>query len=204
MEKIKLSFFDTFAYLIPGILVVLSISIAYKSEIKSLSDISTSYANLTTTEILFIFLSAYITGIICNYFGHKLYQIAKIVWEEDVASKKKDDLSKEEDDLNDTEMHVLVRELSPNNYIYLQSWLGLSNMSHNIAVAMIVLGGVSVFKMFYIETENIIEWVMLLIFCIFSVGIFLKRSIKFNNYFKEEIITTIEKLELLKKAKIRN
>ncbi|MCB0753618.1 MAG: hypothetical protein KDC52_19255, partial [Ignavibacteriae bacterium] len=69
MEKIRLSFFDTFAYLIPGILVVLSISIAYKTEIKSLSDIPNSYKDFSTSEILFAFLIAYIIGIICNFFG---------------------------------------------------------------------------------------------------------------------------------------
>jgi len=194
MEKIKLNLFDTFAYLIPGILVVLSISIAYNAEIESLSDIPNSYKGFTTPEILFTLLVAYIIGIICNFFGHHLYQLAKKIW-------KKDVIIHEDYHLTDTEIHVLIRELSPNNYSFLQSWLGLSNMSHNIALAMLIIVSVAIFKMFQVDTVKIWEWIFVLIISLISVIIFLKRSIRFNNYFKLEAVATIEKLEILKKAK---
>ena len=193
MEKIRLSFFDTFAYLIPGVLVVVSICIAYQSKIKSLSDIPNSFKDISTSEILFAFLIAYIIGIICNFFGHQLYQVAKKIW-------KKDVIIHENYHLTDTEIHVLIRELSPNNYSYLQSWLGLSNMSHNIALAMLILCFVSIFKMFQVGT-SIFDWIILLILSIISAVIFLKRSIRFNNYSKLEKVAAIEKLELIEKAK---
>ncbi|MCB9300995.1 MAG: hypothetical protein H6566_10135 [Lewinellaceae bacterium] len=115
---------------------------------------------------------------------------------------KKDVIVQENFHLTDTEIHVLIRELSPNNYSYLQSWLGLSNMSHNIAIAMLISCFVSVFKMFQVGTANILDWIFLLFVSIVSTIIFLKRSIRFNNYFKAEKVAAIEKLELLEKAKV--
>lgn len=194
MEKIKLSFFDTFAYLIPGVLILTAIVIPFNSEIKSVSNIPTVFKDINTTQILFVLLVGYIIGIVCNFFGHKLYQIAKWIWRNEVISQKDYKLA-------DTEIHVLIRELSPNNYAYLESWLGLSNMSHNIAVALIFFFVVSIVKMFQLNFVNIIDWIVLSIISIISMIIFLKRSIRFNNYYKTDRVAAIEILNLVEKAK---
>ena len=39
MEKIRLSFFDTFAYLLPGIFIIIAILIALNTDIQSIQDL---------------------------------------------------------------------------------------------------------------------------------------------------------------------
>jgi len=91
--------------------------------------------------------------------------------------------------------------MSPNNYSYLEAWLGLSNMSHNLAVSMLILAFVSVIKMVQLGFEGTIEWLFLIVMSIISIVIFLKRSIRFNNYYKADRVAAIECLNLVDKAK---
>jgi hypothetical protein len=195
MEKVKLSFFDTFAYLIPGTLITTSIVILMNPEIKILLDVPQVLKDISTPQILFALLSSYILGIVCNHFGHQLYQLAKMIWKKEVIHQK--DYS-----LSDTEIHVLIRELSPNNYAYLESWLGLSNMSHNLALALLMLMTISIIKIFQLNFIGFTDWLMLTILCMISTIIFLKRSIRFNNYYKTDRVATIERLHLVERAKL--
>ena len=194
MEKIRLSFFDTFAYLLPGLLTTISISIALNVEIKSIKNIDLLFQEVSTTQLVLIILISYLAGIICNEFGHSLYKLSKKIWKKDVINQKNYRLT-------DAEIHVLIREYSPINYQYLETWMGLSNMSHNFAVSFITFSLVSIIKLFGCFTiQCYIGWILLIILSILFTIMFLKKSLKFNNYYKADRIAAIEKLYLEKLA----
>jgi len=62
MEKIKLSFFDTFAYLIPGILIITAIAILFNNNINLVSDIPLAFKDISTSQMLFALLASYVVG----------------------------------------------------------------------------------------------------------------------------------------------
>ena len=150
--------------------------------------------SISTNQFIIIIPFAYLIGIIGNEFGHTLYNISKKIWKKDVINQKNYRLS-------DAEIHVLIREYSPNNYQFLETWLGLSNMSHNFAVSLLIFSIVASIKLFSCsDSYCFLGWILIMVICFLFTIIFLKRSLKFNNYYKFDRIAAIEKLHIEKQA----
>lgn len=156
MEKLINSAFDFFAYALPGAFMILSLLILDK-ENNTIQDYLNFAQNLKAGGAAVLLAAGYLTSFAVTPIGRALYKAfqGKTQPNEGPLFRKMDkwlggNLEKDIYDFDDdskpkdqkmpiSKKFVLVRELSPYNFRYIESWHVYSLMSHNMAVANILV-----------------------------------------------------------------
>lgn len=175
IEKIKLQVFDVFGYLLPGLVLALTINLCIVNIPDLIVHISNISKKSNNIEISLIILSAYLLGFVNNYFGYEVFKfLSKRIW------KKR--MEKEETSFGKQEMTLVeIRHFSPNNFDLLQKWFSYRGMAYGLFLSLLVLFIVLTLRTVCENSWNpqrIILAVTILICAIVS----LRRSITFHEW----------------------
>jgi len=194
MTNFKASIFDLFAYIIPGMVVILAFVIAINRDIKGIGDLVSSPQKIDlTTSIVFTGL-AYVIGFSTYGLGSSLYRkVNKLTWKDSYYDKKS------ENDTSSSFKWAFIREFSQANFIAINRWAALKGMAQNITIGLVLLAISSSTK--FSDHEHLVEWIIVSISCIIMGILLLRRARVYKRYREKDILGTLEVLEYQKKFK---
>jgi hypothetical protein len=191
MDKIFHSTFDFFTHVLPGMCVVTAL-VLLDSDIQTFNDLLKRAAPTTFGSAAVILLVSYVTGFAIYPFGRLLYKrLGFKLWNRPIERNVP---------LHISEKYTLIRELSTNNFKYVELWNMFCAMAHNLAVASLVLGFAAIYKIATISTGKA-AWIFLLGASIFSFFVMLYRAVQFSLWAADDINSSIRILDLQEKVK---
>ncbi len=175
--------FDFFAHVLPGLVILLALSLI-NSEIETLENIQNAFtAKRSTGETTIIVIVAYAVGFAIYPFGRWLYRTVGFkIWGKNVKNKV---------DMFLSDKYVLIREKSEINFQYIESWNIYCAMSHNFAMAALVFFGISVYKAIAVSTDKWI-WAVIALSSLFMFFVFLYRAVKFYHWARHDLNATVK------------
>lgn len=192
MDKIKYSAFDFFRYLVPGSVFLFSAWLGFENSIKTVSDIVTHTQGIEWNFLLITALVSYIIGFALDVLKYLL--LGKLI-----ARHNSYDNFKEKE-LSNSEKQVLVREFSPSNFKYIETWYMLKGMCYNLAVAFIFLGVASIIKGTFNFNYNIWQWILLLVASITFTYLLILRAKVYAKWSAKDLDRTVSTLKLKEKV----
>ena len=102
--------------------------------------------------------------------------------------------------LSISDKYVLLRELSPNNFKYIEAWNMWCAMSHNLAIAAALVFINSMVKAVFFQTGNGAFWLLFGLSFLILFFLFLQRAVKFYVWGASDINSSIAKLHLEARA----
>lgn len=111
-----------------------------------------------------------------------------------------DDDNQKEQKMPISKKFILVRELTPINFRYLESWHVYSLMSHNMAVANILVFVFTCIRFYLYRPENFWPWLLILAGSVIFAFLFLYSAVKFNIWSMNEQNATIQAFNLQERA----
>ncbi len=191
MEKVFHSAFDFFSYAIPGCCIIFAFFIL-DARYCSAEDYLTMVGKLQTGAGILLLVIGYIVGFAVNPVGRYLYKsLGFKLFKHDF-----DDL----EGLSISDKYVLVRDLSPTNFKYIESWNMWCAMSHNLAIAAALIAAFSILKIAFADTYNTGFWLGLSVSFVVLFFLFLERAVKFSVWAASDINSSIHKLHLQARA----
>lgn len=211
MEKLINSAFDFFAYALPGAFMILTLLILDK-QYDTFQDYLNFAQGLKAGGAAVLLAAGYLTSFATTPFGRLLYK----KYQRWLLFRKMDkwlggSLNKDtyefDDDRNPelkipiSKKFILVRELTPVNFRYLESWHVYSMMSHNMAVANILVFIFTCIRLALYRPENYWPWVVISIGAVAFAFLFLYNAVKFNVWSMNEQNAAIQAFNLQERAK---
>jgi hypothetical protein len=191
MDKIFHSTFDFFSYAIPGCCIVFSFFIL-DPKYYSAEDYLTMVGKLQVGSGVFLLIVGYIVGFAVTPIGRFLYK--------SLGFKLFDESFKDVKDLSISDKYVLLRELSPNNFKYVETWNMWCTMSHNLAISALLFVLNSMIKIAFYETNNVLFWAILALSFLLLFFLFLYRAVRFSVWAATDINSSITQLHLKARA----
>lgn len=133
MENIKYGLFDLFAYAIPGSLIIIICYIVNQFNICDNTFEITSLLDIDIKLIIFVtfVVLSYATGYTSSILGDLLLIIVEKIF--------KQPKPKHTSELNNSTKYALLRELSPQNFRYVEQWNVLKKMTSNLSFVILFL-----------------------------------------------------------------
>lgn len=206
MEKLINSAFDFFAYALPGGFILLA-SFLLDERFDTLQDFLNFAQNLKLGGFAVLICAGYLIGFAITPLGrilYRKYQQGRFfrdmnTWLEGSLKKEVyefDDDAQPEKRMPISEKFVLVRELSPLNFRYIESWHVYSLMSHNMAVAnMLVMIFIGI-RLVVHPPAAFLPWILFLVGGLIFTFLFLYSAAKFFIWSTNEQNAAIEALHL--------
>lgn len=193
MENIKFSVFDIFSYLLPGSVVLLALLIFSTQSIVDVSQYLQMAKDVSLgLGIIFVMIS-YIIGNATDNFGSWLYyNVGCKIWGEPHPKEQHPTLSH-------TQQRALIREQSPENFVFIHTWKVLKTMSHNLSFSTLLIAIVSFIR--YAQHQNM-QWITITVASIIFAVVFLKRASVYDKWHYKELLETVEVLQLEKRASL--
>ena len=203
MDAPKFRLFDLFAHILPGFVVILIVQLIYVDldiEFKCFTDKAFSYGeDFKIYTFLFLVIISYVVGFIFHFIGKLYFKFfGKLIW------KKQFDKIKTHSYIDDEEKLAIIKHHSEGNFIYIEIWYALRNMSFNLSLASLVLFIVLTLKIEY-SLKNGIEWFIFTFSCLLSAIVLLKTSLyyhKLAHNLKYYVINTLKLLNTENKQQI--
>jgi hypothetical protein len=98
----------------------------------------------------------------------------------------------------------LIREHSPTNFKYVETWNMFCSMAHNLAIASLILVLCSGIKAIFQTASYRPQWFLLANIAFVLVGIFTQRAVRFSIWAAHDINATISRFDLLKRKNAGN
>ncbi len=180
--------FDFFGYVIPGLFVIFSISILAVpiTSVQEAIDFTTSFdAGLATVLVIV----AYVIGFCIYPIGRMLYKTIgfKLFGNHILEDTNHSDLSV-------PTKYALLREYSPANFKYVESWNIYCAMSHNLMVACLVFCIVALIKV--IGGHQVLFWISSFALSLVLFLILTHRAVTYFHWAAYDINATISSLNL--------
>jgi hypothetical protein len=191
MEKVFHSAFDFFSYAIPGCCIIFAFFIL-DTRYCSAEDYLTMVGKLQTGSGILILVIGYIVGFAVNPIGRYLYKSLGFK----LFKHTFEDLK----GLSISDKYVLVRDLSPNNFKYIESWNMWCAMSHNLSIAAALIALFSILKICVNQTNNTSFWAALALSFVILFFLFLQRAVVFSVWAASDINSSVTKLHLQARA----
>ncbi|MDX1941907.1 MAG: hypothetical protein SFU99_15200 [Saprospiraceae bacterium] len=189
MEKIRLGIFDVFGQIVPGLLQLIALIILANNNILNLSDAVDAFSQITTNQILLSILASFILSFSINSAAYFLYKnVGKRIFKRPLM-----DYTDYKSDI------ILVREFSPKNLSYIDEWTAKSAMSYNLSLGFLILLGASFYKLIIFGFS--IGWILISLFSIVVSFILLKKAVLFQDWYLQDLQSTVRELYLKEKAK---
>lgn len=186
--------FDFFSYFLPAFVLVVGIYIAKEniplSNLKMLSDKFSSFS----VEFLFLLIPmCYLLGFILSYPSSFFYKSIEFVSSQSKYTRQSNDIvrpkNKEGKELKNSEMYILIREFTPNNFLYVEKWNIYMKMSIHLLFMLFS------FLITLICIKESFNWKFFLL--TFFISYFLIKVIReFNRWRIIECVNTIELFKL--------
>jgi hypothetical protein len=192
MNKIFYSAFDFFTHAIPGFCIIVSLFIL-DSNLNTSHDFLAKANQFHIGGAVLLLVVGYIIGFGVHPIGRFFYKkIGFKIWNEKI--------------LNDvplfiSDKYILIREFSPKNFKYVETWNMFCAMAHNLAVACLLTLIFIIIKVIFIGVPNLYFWLSLGTVTLIFLFLFLHRSVRFSIWAAHEINATVDKLNLVKRGK---
>lgn len=173
MDNIKLGLFDIFVYILPGSIVLLSLTLIDSPNPNFVTDIFESSKEFSLFQVTILLSVSYLLGFINQFLSYEIFKVLSKLWKTRLDGKEPS-IGKLEDKV------VLIRHFSPENFKTLNMWLVLRGMCYSIFVANTLL--FLTVLVISIRFETISNQKLLLFVIGFSAFAFLRRSITFHEW----------------------
>ncbi len=184
MEKAKYSAFDLFGYALPGIFLILVCFVLFNEKIERLSDITEAVSRFNLNQAILLLIFGYIIGFTFYRLGVSLRRLfEKRFW------KDRDRYSYL--DIPQTERLILVRENTPENYRYIQTWFLISGMSANLALGSVALMITAIVKLIQFGGNFAIEWSGMIILGLLMSYFLIEKSNVYAKWASRELNQSI-------------
>lgn len=215
MDRILNSAFDFFAYALPGFCILASFFLLDKS-LEYGSDFLLYAGQLHVGSGVVLLAVSYITGFAITPIGRVLIKAIQnsgfitllgkffqgnlsIHTENEIYET--DETGEKTKPVYVSDKYVLVRELAPNNFRYIESWHVYSMMSHNMVVAGFVAIPMILNKIFRHDPSNPGFWWIAAGFITFLTILFMYNSVKFNIWSINDHNAALTRLHLVERAR---
>jgi hypothetical protein len=181
--------FDFFAHVLPGSIVVFSLALLYP-ETQNMENFVALTKSFDAVMGTMVIVTAYIIGFAVNPFGK--YLCSKLgfnLWKMNVENQVKMFIS---------DKYILIRQYSPANFKYVEIWNTYCAMSHNLAVAFLLLLVVCIVKITAFNAP-VATWFPLALAALFLFFVLLYRSVIFSLWAARDLNAAITCLDLGKK-----
>ena len=190
--------FDIFGHVIPGIIILVAISLLTIS-----FDPNTNYG--IVSEILnnlegtgkgaFVIMLAYIIGFAVSPFGKYLYKkIGPKLWPNIYIENNIE--------MPISDKFILIREYSPANFEYVERWNMYSTLSHNLAFGCLVFFVVSIIQVFIDHNDYKLYWILIAVISTILFFIFIKSAHVYNQWAGRDLNSAISALKLREKTNV--
>jgi len=192
MDKFFNSTFDALTNVIPGAFIF---CVLLFSNAKNIDDIA-----LLTQEFSLIaggigLLISYVAGFIITPVGKYIFlKIGLKIFPVHYA-----DLSTE--DLAISEKFALVREYSPSNFRYIETWNMFSTLSYSLSVGFALLAVIAIYRAFFLEADAIQMAITVVISLSFFL-VLLKRASVFKKWAADDMNACIKILNLVARSRV--
>lgn len=174
MDKIKLGLFDTFTYILPGSIILISIDLIKNPRINFSEFVFNSIKNYTLFQAVILLSLCYIVGFLNQYISYKIFKfLSKKIWKTRMQGKETS-IGKLEDKI------VMIRHFSPENFNILNTYLALRGMCHGMFVATSLLFVVAFTRAIQLNCLKDLS-TELIVIAICSI-LFLRRSITVHEW----------------------
>jgi hypothetical protein len=200
MKELVQYAFDFFAYVIPGLFVLFSISL-WIYPIDSFGEAIDLTKKVTKEVATVLVVVSYVVGfiiypigrIIYKTFGFKIFPRLLLDYKKD-KDESENNSKKEEEKLSLNAKYSLLRELSPTNFKYVESWNIYCAMSHNLMVASLIFSIVSFIRI--LDTDHALFWAGTGVLGLFIFLVLTHRAVTYSQWAKGDINASIESLNL--------
>lgn len=189
MEKISFSTFDFFSYAFPGVCILASFYLLDPA-FQEAGDVMIKADQLGIGAGVALLVLGYLMGFSLTPIGRALYKsLGYRLWDHDFNNF---------DGLTVSEKYALIRELTPSNFKYIETWNVLCAMAHNLAIACLFVIVNASIKLFWADSP--ILWIGLILGSAGLFFLFLNRAVVFDNWAAIDINASVKMLELQKQA----
>lgn len=213
MDRILNSAFDFFAYALPGFCVLASFFLLDKS-LEYGADFLVYAGRLHVGSGAVLLAVSYIIGFAITPIGRLFFKLIDRSWfigfldkvfKGDLSVRKENEIYEPGIDGKPKEMFisnkfVLVRELAPNNFRYIESWHVYSMMSQNMVIAGFVAIPLILNKIFRHCPSNPEFWWTTTGFVLILIILFMYNAFKFSIWSINDHNAAITKLHLVERA----
>ena len=190
LNNIFHSTFDFFSYAVPGTVIVIGIFF-FSSNIDSAENFFQFINQFELASYIAFVLIGYVIGFAIHPLGRSLYKALGFrLWKSEIHH---------DIDLYISEKYSLIREFSPINFKYVETWNMYCAMSHNMAVAVLLIMLLSIVKIVFFGPVNIILWISVMAALVLLFLLFLHRAVVFYFWAANDINATIKSLNLQEK-----
>lgn len=203
MEKLINSAFDFFAYALPGFCILASFFILDET-LNTSRDFLKLAGELQLGSGIVLLGLGYVVGFAVTPLGRMLYKSFQkspmFVLLEKALKGKHTVYEPNETDIFISDKFVLVREMSPSNFKYIESWHVYSLMSHNMAIASLLTVGLSISKIIWCRPTQPDFWWKTAMLAFLLAILFVYSAVKFNIWSTNDQNAAIKRLRLIERA----
>lgn len=193
MDKIVHSTFDFFSHAIPGACIVVALRLLDINITNSHMFFET-FDNAQIGSAIVLLVVGYVIGFAIYPLGRYVYKsLGFRIWNKKVHRNISD--------LHISDKYTLIRELSPNNFKYVESWNMFCAMSHNLAIASLIICTIVLVKVIFLSPDNLAFWIVLIVGLLFIFFLFLHRAVVFSVWATDDLNASIRMLNLVIRAK---
>ncbi len=186
MEKLTFSAFDFFSYALPGTCILMSFAVL-DPRLHGPAEMVAHADQLGIGAAVLLTVLGYVVGFSVSPVGRALYKTVGFrIWNhhfEDFVG------------YSVSEKYILLRERSPSNFKYVETWNVLSAMSHNLAIACLFVATNVGAKLWFLSTGRSF-WIGVLVVAILLFFLLLHRAVVFYRWAAVDINAAMKVLAL--------
>ena len=191
MDKLIDSAFDFFSYALPGVLIALALPLVFVP-VEEAPDFYMSVFSLGTPGSIGIVFLGYLIGFFITPWGRDLFRkVGKQRIKDEVVNTS---------DIHISAKFILIREFSPSNFKYVEKWNVYCIMSHNLALACLIVTVILAVRILLTPGLGALYLILSLLVGGFLFWGFLKLAIKFFVWAQNDLNAAISELRLIDKA----
>lgn len=187
MDKFFNSTFDALTNVVPGSCVI-AVLFIFDTGLKTLDDLLTRLNQIEFGSAAFLVFISYVIGFAITPLGKFIYEsLGFKIW------PLKADLGTS--NLTLSEKFVLVRQYSPNNFKYIETWNMFCNLAHSLAFAALLLIGACLYRLLATESQPGV-FLALALAGMSLFFLFLNRAVVFRTWALNDLNATVDRLAL--------
>ncbi|MGV3590021.1 MAG: hypothetical protein ACO1OF_23635 [Adhaeribacter sp.] len=171
MESLNLTLFDIFGFVIPGGLILISLLLIF--DIKSITPITAALKNISSSQIIFFVILAYVIGFVADNISYRLYTYLGPVLRS-YGVYKIEEFS--------LEYRTRIHFVSPESFSIIERWNALKTFSYNLSFSFLIL------SIYFIKHGS--KKRLLYLFAAVCIGVamlLLNRAHMYDEYYAREI-----------------
>jgi len=192
MDKFFHSTFDFFTHALPGLLIIAFLFLLDPA-LNTAHDLLGMAGKITIASGILLTIMGYVLGFAIYPIGRYLYKkVGFFLWKRKIQN---------DIDLFISDKYVLIRQFSPSNFKYVETWNMYCAMAHNLAMASIVLLVVSGTKVIFQNPTYLGVWIGLAGLSVLLFLIFLHRAVVFSIWAAHDLNASIKSLNMEKRGR---